>query len=550
MKHKAKYFFLAVVICIVGLYGFATLYVNRSMMFDDAFISFRYAKNFAEGYGITFNKFGAHTQGYTNFLLVLIMAPIIKMGIEPLRFAQTLNLLSGIGISGLVFLISKKFFNLDIFKAVILGLAFLPSGNTFLIATLGMETVIYTLSLFWAFYYLILFFDNKEIKYLRLYGVIQFLAFLLRPEALLLVVALVITVITMEDIRSNVSLKTATLNLTVTLVIPVIAYFVWAKMYYGYFLPNSFYVKATGNVFYSLMGIESVINYYYLELNLTVVAILSFFTANRIKPARILSVIFIFLFTLFYVRVDTLMDMHGRFLYPLTPFLFYLGIPVYALVLRKCTEIKVNHIIKGIAGVAAFILIFFNSYTGALITGLQAYYGIDLYGYNTHLFQKQYVIGKKLSLYRNIQNITIWFGDAGMIPYYSGIECLDDVGLNDSYIARERNIYKLKEYVFSKKPEIIVVATVAGRLVTNGHGPLGNWAAWAADDRWSKYKYCGVVKSQFYDMNFLIKKDYKDFDNLFQFMEKNVVDLDNSPDLALSELVSYKIIKHTDVRQN
>jgi hypothetical protein len=35
---------------------------------DDAFISFRYARNLADGYGLVWNPGGEPTQGYTNFL--------------------------------------------------------------------------------------------------------------------------------------------------------------------------------------------------------------------------------------------------------------------------------------------------------------------------------------------------------------------------------------------------------------------------------------------------------------------------------------------------
>ena len=49
---------------------------------DDAFISFRYARNLAEGHGLVWNP-GEAVEGYTNFLWVVLMAAGIGAGAEP-----------------------------------------------------------------------------------------------------------------------------------------------------------------------------------------------------------------------------------------------------------------------------------------------------------------------------------------------------------------------------------------------------------------------------------------------------------------------------------
>src|SRR5208282_4503087 len=41
---------------------------------DDAYISYRYARNLAEGKGLVFNP-GEHVEAYSNFLYVLLTAP-------------------------------------------------------------------------------------------------------------------------------------------------------------------------------------------------------------------------------------------------------------------------------------------------------------------------------------------------------------------------------------------------------------------------------------------------------------------------------------------
>lgn len=66
------------------------LYVN-----DDAYITFRYSLRWAEGHGPYFND-GEHVEGYTNFLLMALMAGVIKVaGVDVVPAAAKL-----VGVAG------------------------------------------------------------------------------------------------------------------------------------------------------------------------------------------------------------------------------------------------------------------------------------------------------------------------------------------------------------------------------------------------------------------------------------------------------------------
>lgn len=60
---------------------------------DDAYISFRYARNLAEGVGLVFNP-GEPVEGYTNFLWTVLFAPIIGVGLDPTTPSMMLGILS------------------------------------------------------------------------------------------------------------------------------------------------------------------------------------------------------------------------------------------------------------------------------------------------------------------------------------------------------------------------------------------------------------------------------------------------------------------------
>ncbi|HMJ10771.1 MAG TPA: hypothetical protein VK524_05155, partial [Polyangiaceae bacterium] len=63
-------------------------------LFDDAFISFRYAQNLVHGRGLVFNV-GERVEGYTNFLWVLVLAGAGRLGFDIVRCATVLGIVFG-----------------------------------------------------------------------------------------------------------------------------------------------------------------------------------------------------------------------------------------------------------------------------------------------------------------------------------------------------------------------------------------------------------------------------------------------------------------------
>ncbi|NUQ49193.1 MAG: hypothetical protein HUU27_04645, partial [Phycisphaerae bacterium] len=62
---------------------------------DDAFITFRYSRNLADGLGPYFNA-GERVEGYTNFLLMVLMAGVIRLwGPDEVLFAA-----KAVGVAG------------------------------------------------------------------------------------------------------------------------------------------------------------------------------------------------------------------------------------------------------------------------------------------------------------------------------------------------------------------------------------------------------------------------------------------------------------------
>ena len=84
-KRARVLFFLVLAVTAVVWAG------SLSWVGDDAFISFRYARNLAEGNGLVFNV-GERVEGYTNFLWTLLMAAAIRLGLDPTQVSVGLSI--------------------------------------------------------------------------------------------------------------------------------------------------------------------------------------------------------------------------------------------------------------------------------------------------------------------------------------------------------------------------------------------------------------------------------------------------------------------------
>jgi len=74
------YAVLAVVL-LMGLFVAFLMHTSTEIV-DDAYISFRYARNLALGHGLVFNP-GERVEGYSNFSWVMIAAVFLRAGIDP-----------------------------------------------------------------------------------------------------------------------------------------------------------------------------------------------------------------------------------------------------------------------------------------------------------------------------------------------------------------------------------------------------------------------------------------------------------------------------------
>ncbi|HNI96530.1 MAG TPA: hypothetical protein PL169_10725, partial [Leptospiraceae bacterium] len=76
---------------------------------DDAFISFRYAKNLIDGLGLVYNR-GEAVEGYTNFLWTMLLSAGMYLGYDPLRISQALGILFYLSTVYILYRVSLRLF--------------------------------------------------------------------------------------------------------------------------------------------------------------------------------------------------------------------------------------------------------------------------------------------------------------------------------------------------------------------------------------------------------------------------------------------------------
>ena len=203
---------------------------------EDAFISFRYARNWAQGLGLVFNP-GERVEGYTNFSWTVLLGWAQRLGSDPILASKLLGLLATIGTVALIVLFARR----HISPASAPAALFLTAASTSLAfwTVAGLETPLYLLLLTLTLVlYLPLFLGQRPAGWrAALYALPLGLAALTRPEALGLA-ALLMAWQFYKGQRRDAGRATL---LFLLIFLPFLA---WRWHYYGALIPNSLLAKA------------------------------------------------------------------------------------------------------------------------------------------------------------------------------------------------------------------------------------------------------------------------------------------------------------------
>ena len=213
---------------------------------DDAFISFRYARNLLEGHGLVFNP-GEYVEGYTNFLWVLELAALWGvLGVPPERAAPWLSVACTVGVVAVLGVWLARVSRVR-HRWLVAWMAFglLCSSATFAVWTSGggLETRQFTLFIVLAVVCLSLWRWGR--RGLVAASLSLALAAWTRPEGLLTGLVCIgwFAVQSMADAGRLRPDWRRLAWLAAPFVVLVAAHYVFRYAYYGEWLPNTYYAK-------------------------------------------------------------------------------------------------------------------------------------------------------------------------------------------------------------------------------------------------------------------------------------------------------------------
>lgn len=370
---------------------------------DDAYITFVYGRSVAAGHGPAW--FGTHVEGYTNFLWMLWSALGEKLGIDPLRWAWGASLAALVGtIAGTYRLAPTKLAGLTAIGVLATNYTFLAFGTS------GLETMLQAALLVAVYLEVQRLRDKASIEHLIVIGVYASLALMTRLDsAPMLVVFGIVTARRLIAAKAGIRVWIAG---AMPVLVLVGGWLLWKLSYYGEVLPNTFYAKADFAIGHGLWFIGR----FFVEYWLWLVIPLAIWRRAWLP----LALVTVQLAYIAFVGGDF---MELRFFVPLLPML--------ALAIGEIPRTRLQAVLI-VVGLGALSLRHAATFEGTGDHSIDSVHWMaNYYGKVTDNDWSQ--IGRTLW---PLKNATISCNGAGAIPYNADLPTIDQLGLNDEWVAR------------------------------------------------------------------------------------------------------------------
>jgi len=399
---------------------------------DDAFITFRYAENWASGLGPVFNP-DDRVEGYTNFLWMALMVLPHMIGVDVVTFAHLVGIIAMVVTLLATYHVGRMLF--DDSRVGLAAASLCTINYSFLsYATGGLETSLVTALVMLAMILLlpILQRGGAEQHSARLVAasVVMGLALLARLDSLLLIVVPCVIAL-WHLVRCHHWRSVGLLSLPGATI--VAWWMAWKLSFYGGVLPNTFYVKASG-VYLPVRGAYYIIAFmlsYFLWIPL-VLYVLRLRDAIRVMgrlPALALHATLV-LWALYLVKIGGDF-MEFRMIVPAMPLLMIL----------LAWGLMQDHVRAVWRWAVAGLLLIASVVHGAtfdrspLCRGMESIPGLA--GHLTDSATGWIAVGKSLnSTIDSPKTVRVALTPAGAIPYYSQVHTIDMLGLNDPQVLR------------------------------------------------------------------------------------------------------------------
>jgi hypothetical protein len=448
--------------------------VMRDSAFDDAFITYVYGRNLAEGHGLRYNASdAAPSAGASSSVAVFAAAAAHAAGLDPLRVTRALGVVLLL-LMGLAFgFVAARLTRAPPAVGVLCGLAAVFAlgliEETGVHLGSGMETVLFTamhgLAVAWAAWMV-----GRE-RRLGLVGglasaALLALLMLTRPEGGLLAIGYLGAIAMARSLGGGVRGLVDELRGLLPVAVPYVALVVglvaWRQVYYGDIFSNPYYVKAHNGIFGSaghpLPGFEVtwrflVVRYVPL-LALTVATAVAIGVDGRARKRAAWLLLPGALIVAAYSKA--IHEMAGGFRYE-----FPMLVPLFGALALALTHLyglsRTRFAAVMTAGLVLPTIVAGQRPTllnWALHARSSATTWLAVDAPQSNALAR---LGLDLRSTGLGQDATILLSAAGMIPWYSGFRAIDWIGLNNDFMSGrdERTLDEVWAYLGGEEPDVV-----------------------------------------------------------------------------------------------
>ena len=430
---------------------------------DDGFICFRFAENFANGDGVVWNVGGEPTDGATNFLHLVLIAALKRMGLE-LRIANLLlTSLCAMGIFALVASAYRKRLG-ALFPAgvAVLAVYLVDERMTMTNTVSGLGTLVDSLATVWVWMTAVAQLKSPSRRSALILAVASFLACTARPSNALFISVLysVLLVDAILDWRAGNATRIRAWFVASACTAGLGgAYAAYKWMTFGYLLTNPFYLKSSARFDIQWDAAGSYFVYVFTPLAIPLIAALAFVSRKGLRQlfqephsrARFAATLLPPLIVCSYYVFNTVVSTASFRFFHSSYIFFFVG---FLALLPACT--------RGSATTRARVLLF--SALVALGIGVARSQDNELLVFPPERAEMRRLegilkdVGLALGETELGHRATLLNDSAGAIPYFSDFRHIDRGGLVNNYLSGREPLTGLEreEYLWSQELDLYI----------------------------------------------------------------------------------------------
>jgi arabinofuranosyltransferase len=407
----------------------ATAIIIWDYSIDDAFITYRYSENLAAGRGLVFNPGDKPIEGYSNFLWLLILSLLYKIGLPTPETAKILGLVFMAGAGGIWYFAYEKSEEKWLWLA---GPLFLISPITAFWGLSGLELGLHAVLVAGSVIALL----HRSTWVWVLFP----LLILSRPEGFIIVFGLLVIAAVVDSLGHRVDVKYL-IGCAAAAGVTILALTLFRLAVFGYPLPNTFYAKMHHMAIIGFLELGRMM-VLFLPLAIGVAWGVVKCSLKPLENRRLLIFLGLFVMQAFLSsRVDPVMNFLFRYLVAFLPLLI-------AITLESLSEIPSRAVAIGTLMLVAISLFLPWPRVGEYVEKTREIKAVQW---------------KVIDWLRPQPDSTsVSMTDMGLIPYYTGKKFYDTFGLVNEDIAHIGFIPK-KEFL--RQPTYFIMV---GHKVSEG----------------------------------------------------------------------------------